>query len=157
MNSPSAAQVFLPYIRISYPIVLLVVFFVVFIVHSAHIAKDAGEHSGAVQYGPNGKPLPKRTRVMMMVSKDFAAELAKNRSRTLFLWLTLFLLTSYVAEAAIHMLHVMLAQSQQWWCGQAVVVSLQETFFVEGENQNKEKSNDNRYSLSAPFLRIRWY
>lgn len=131
MNSPSAAQVFLPYIRISYPIVLLVVFFVIFIVHSARIAKDAGGQGSAVQYGPNGKPLPKRTRVMMMVSGDFAAELAKNRSRTLFLWLTLFLLTTYIAEAAIHMLHIMLARSQQWWCGQAVVVSLQDVFAVE--------------------------
>ncbi|KAJ9379015.1 hypothetical protein DTO063F5_7331 [Paecilomyces variotii] len=130
MNSPSAAQVFLPYIRISYPIVLLVVFFVVFIVHSAHIAKDAGGHSGAAQYGPNGKPLPKRTRVMMMVSKDFAAELAKNRSRTVFLWLTLFLLTTYIAEAAINMLHVMLAQSQQWWCGQTVVIFVVGSFFA---------------------------
>lgn len=125
MDSPAAAQVFLQYLRVSYPIVLLVVFFAVFIAHSAHIAKDAGSSNDAVQYGPGGKPLPKRTRAMMMVSRKLPVELAKNKSKALFLSLTLCLLVTYIAEAAVHMLHAMIAKSQQWWPGQAVVVSFE--------------------------------
>lgn len=125
MNSPDAAQVFLNYVCISDPIVLLIVFFVVFIAQSAYIAKDAGNSANnAGQYGPGGKPLPKRTRAMMMLSRELPVELARKNSKALFLGLTLGVLVAYLAEAAVHMVHALTAKEQQWWPGQAVVVSL---------------------------------
>lgn len=124
MDSSAAAQVFLQYLRISYPVAVLLVFFAVFIAHSAQVAKDANSSNSAVQYGPGGKPLPARTRAAMMVSRELPTELKKTKPKALFLGLTLGLLATYLAEAAIHMVHVMVAKSLQWWPGQAVVVGL---------------------------------
>ena len=115
----------LQYFRISYPIVVLVVFFFVFILHSSNVAKqnEAGNIGDAAHIGPGGKRLPKRTRVMMMVARELPVELARKKSKAVFLWLTILLLFTYVGDAVLDMTHVMVAKSQQWWCGQAVVVS----------------------------------
>ena len=123
MESIGATQVLLQYLRISYPILLLVVFSVVFVTHSAAVARDADEFSDTESGGPGGKPLPKRIRLIKMVSLELPAELQKKRSRTEFMWMTICILLLYLAEAALNMVHAMIARSERWWCGQAVVVS----------------------------------
>lgn len=124
MDSAIAAHELLQYLRFAYPPVLLVILFVDFLVHSSQVAKNASWNT-EVQYGPGGKPLPSRTRRMMMaVARDLPTELARNRSKGWFVWLCLFVLATYIAEAAIHMAHAIISMSEQWWCGQAVVVRL---------------------------------
>lgn len=123
MDSAIAAHELLQYLRFGYPPVLLVVLLAVFLVHSSQVANNASRNT-EVQYGPGGKPLPNRTRMMMAVARDLPAELAWNSSKGLFVWLGLFVLATYIAEAAIHMTHAMISKSEQWWCGQAVVVGL---------------------------------
>lgn len=123
MDSAIAAHELLQYLRFGYPPVLLVILFVVFLIHSSEVAKNASGNTD-VQYGPGGKPLPRRTRVMMAIARDLPAELARNRYKGWFVWLCLFVLATYIAEAAIHMTHTMISRSEQWWCGQAVVVRL---------------------------------
>lgn len=127
MDSVIGAHEFLQYLRFGYPPVLLVILFVVFLVHSSQVAKNAAKDANQnteVQYGPGGKPLPRRTRMMMAVARDLPAELALNRYKGWFFWLSVFVLATYVAEAAIHMTHAIISKSEQWWCGQAVVVRL---------------------------------
>lgn len=123
MDSAIAAHELLQYLRFGYPPVLIAILFVVFLVHSSQVAKDAGRNT-KVQYGPGGKPLPRRTRIVMAVARDLPAELARNKSKGWFVWLNLFVLATYIAEAAIHMSHTIISKSEQWWCGQAVVVRL---------------------------------
>lgn len=121
MDSAIVAQELLQYLRFGYPPILLGFIFIVFLVHSSQVARNA-DRNIKVQYGPNGKPLPRRTRMMMAVARDLPAELARNRSKGWFVWLDLFVLATYIAEAAIHMTHAIVSKSEQWWCGQAVVV-----------------------------------
>lgn len=123
MDSAIAAHELLQYLRFGYPPVVLVVIFVVFLVHSSKTAKNASRNT-KVQYGPGGKPLPSRTRMMMAVARNLPAELERNRCKGWFIWLSLFVLATYTAEAAIHMTHAIISKSEQWWCGQAVVVGL---------------------------------
>jgi hypothetical protein len=44
-------------------------------------------------------------------------------AKLLFKWLSVGVLVTLVADAAINVAHVMVARSEHWWCGQAVVVS----------------------------------
>ncbi|KAJ5404962.1 hypothetical protein N7465_006246 [Penicillium sp. CMV-2018d] len=129
MDSAIAAHELLQYLRFGYPPILLIVLFVVFLVYSSKVARNASRNT-EVQYGPGGKPLPRRTRMMITVARDLRAELARNRSKGWFVWLSIFVLATYVAEAAIHMTHVMISKSEKWWCGQAVVVFVVGSFFT---------------------------
>ncbi|OQE44208.1 hypothetical protein PENCOP_c002G02931 [Penicillium coprophilum] len=130
MDSAIAAHGLLQYLRFGYPPALLVILFVVFLVHSSQVAKRNAGRSTKMQYGPGGKPLPRRTRIMMAVARDLPTEIALNRSKSWFVWLSLFMLGTYIAEAAIHMTHAMISKSEQWWCGQAVVVFVVGSFFT---------------------------
>ncbi|KAI3086613.1 hypothetical protein CBS147339_457 [Penicillium roqueforti] len=129
MDSAIVAQELLQYLRFGYPPILLGFIFIVFLVHSSQVARNA-DRNIKVQYGPNGKPLPRRTRMMMAVARDLPAELARNRSKGWFVWLDLFVLATYIAEAAIHMTHAIVSKSEQWWCGQAVVFFVVGAFFT---------------------------
>lgn len=46
-----------------------------------------------------------------------------------FKWLAVGVLFSFIAEAAIHVAHIVLHRKDHWWCGQAVVVSTSFFFF----------------------------
>ncbi|KAJ5469038.1 hypothetical protein N7475_006790 [Penicillium sp. IBT 31633x] len=125
----SIAHEALRYLRFGYPPILLTILFVVFLIHSSRVAKNAGRNS-EVEYGPSGKPLPKRTRIMMAAARDLPAELARNKSKRWFVWLSLLVLATYIADAAIHMTHAMVSSSEHWWCGQATVVFVVGSFFA---------------------------
>ncbi|KAJ5497452.1 hypothetical protein N7463_009439 [Penicillium fimorum] len=130
MDSAVAAHELLQYLRFGYPPILLVILLVFFLIHSSQVAKNNAGQNTKVQYGPGGKPLPRRSRIMMAVARDLPTELALNRSKTWFVWLSLCVLATYIAEAAIHMTHALISKSQQWWCGQAVVVCVVGSFFA---------------------------
>ncbi|KAG0153661.1 hypothetical protein PDIDSM_719402 [Penicillium digitatum] len=133
MDSAITAHEFLQSFRFGYPPLLLVVLVVVFLVHSSQVAntsaKDASRNP-EVQHGPGGKPLPRRTRIFMAGARDLPTELARNRSKGWFGWLSLVVLATYIAEAAIHMTHAMISNAEQWWCGQAVVFCVVGSFFT---------------------------
>ncbi|CAI7591405.1 unnamed protein product [Penicillium viridicatum] len=129
MDSAIAAHELLQYLRFGYPPILLIVIFVVFLVHSSQVARNASRNTG-VQYGPGGKPLPSRTRMTIAVARDLRVDLARNRSKAWFVWLSIFVLATYIAEAGIYMAHAMISKSEQWWCGQAVVVFVVGSFFT---------------------------
>ncbi|KAJ5873636.1 Vacuolar ABC heavy metal transporter (H.t1.c1) [Penicillium subrubescens] len=44
--------------------------------------------------------------------------------KRLFNWLSAVLLVTYFEDAAVSVAHVVIAQSEQWWCGQSVVVRM---------------------------------
>lgn len=123
MDSSIGAHELVRYLHFGYPPTLLVVVLVFFLIHSSRVAQDADKQT-EVQYGPGGKPLPKRTRMMVAAARDLPAELARDKSKRWFVWLSLCVLTTYIADAAINLAHVMVSNAQQWWCGQAAVVRI---------------------------------
>lgn len=119
----------LDYLRISYPIVLLVVFAAAFVANSILTARTASRNPPAArasQTGPGGRPLPQRSRSTVAVVK--APQKFSRNANAGFVWLSCGILVTLVAEAAINVAHVMVARSQQWWCGQAVVVCTEHSF-----------------------------
>ena len=115
---PNSRQ--LAVLRISYPIVILVAFFVAFIAHSILIARSTTKN-GTTPLGPGGKPLPKRLRSTMNNLRN-AQRNVSRRMKLAFAWLAVGVLLTYVADGVIHIMHVLVAKSEKWWCGQAVVV-----------------------------------
>jgi hypothetical protein len=119
MDSGHTTQDVVVFLRISYPIILLITFIVAFITNSIITAKKATQNDRKEQMGPGGRPLPKRARSTMAVAKS--RKLSRGTS-VLFRWLAVGVLATLVADAAINMTHVLFARSQHWWCGQSVVV-----------------------------------
>ena len=125
MQSHDAALKLLAYLRISCPIVLLVVFVVAFIANSVSTARHAAINGSAVKTGPGGRPLPKRSRSSKHVAKS--AQRFSENTRSFFKWLSLGILLTLVADAVITISHVMVARSEHWWRGQSLVVSGNDT------------------------------
>lgn len=111
----------LKYIRITSPIVLLVIFLVTFLAQSVISARGSKNVQNGVRTGPGGRPLPQRTRSTAFVSQqpiDFTENV-----KSVFKWLSVVVLVSFVVDAAFNMVHVLLYRHENWWCGQSVVVS----------------------------------
>lgn len=120
MGSQHATRELLEYLRTGYPILLLLVFVSSFVANSILTAKNANQNSNAVHTGPGGRPLPKRSRSTVAVVK--APRKFSRTTELAFKWLSLTILVTFVADAAINIAHVMMSRGQQWWCGQSVVV-----------------------------------
>ncbi|KAI9371655.1 hypothetical protein BJX61DRAFT_16878 [Aspergillus egyptiacus] len=127
MGHHHVMQAFLDHLRISYPILLLVVFASSFVASSIVAARNVNRNTPALQTGPGGRPLPKRSRSTVAVVK--APQKFSQNATLCFKWLSLGILVTFVAEAAIVVAHVMIARSEQWWCGQAVVIYVVGSFF----------------------------
>lgn len=115
------AHVLLEYVRIGAPIFLLVVFIIAFIANSVVSAKRLNKNGNASGTGPGGRPLPKRSRSTMAVPKE--PQVFSPATKLLFKWLSVGVLVTYVADAAINMAHTLFYRSEHWWCGQSLVVS----------------------------------
>ncbi|KAJ9260125.1 hypothetical protein DTO207G8_822 [Paecilomyces variotii] len=126
--SHDTARELLEYFHIGTPIILLVVFITSFIVSSVRSAKRLSTNGSAVTTGPGGRPLPKRTRSTMVVTKE--PRPFSPWTQLLFKWLSVAVLVTFVADAAIVMTHVILCRSEHWWCGQSYVIYIIGSFFV---------------------------
>jgi ATP-binding cassette, subfamily B, vacuolar membrane transporter HMT1/ACLQ len=112
----------LEYTRIASPIVLIVVFAVAFVATSIYSARHLTPPSkDAKGTGPGGRPLPKRTRSNMTVARK--RQQISPRIASTFKWLSVGVLITFIADAAINLLHTLCNRSEQWWRGQATVVS----------------------------------
>lgn len=120
MNSQYATRDVLVYLRTSYPIILLVTFVIAFIFDSVFTARRASQNGRQSQTGPGGRPLPKRARSALAVTKQ--TQTFSEGTKIFFRWLAVGILVTLVADAAINMTHVISARSYHWWCGQSVVV-----------------------------------
>lgn len=127
MGSHYATRELLEYLRIGYPILLLLVFVSSFIANSILTARNVSKNSSAAHMGPGGRPLPKRSRSSATFVKP-VHPFSRN-AKLLFKWLSVVILATLVADAAINVTHVMLARSEQWWCGQSVVIYIVGSFF----------------------------
>lgn len=115
---PHAALELLEYLRTCYPIFLLFLFAVAFVVNTMVTASRAS-NSQSVRMGPGGRPLPKRCRSTAPARK--AKEFSPTVKR-FFNWFSVGVLLTYLMDATIYILHVMMARSEHWWRGQSAVV-----------------------------------
>ncbi|KAF3387287.1 Heavy metal tolerance protein [Penicillium rolfsii] len=122
---PHAARELLEYLRTCYPIFLLFLFAVAFVVNTMVTARKAS-NSESVRMGPGGRPLPKRCRSAAPVQKP--KEFSPTVKR-FFNWFSVAVLVTYLADAIIYILHVLLARSENWWRGQSSVIYIVGSFF----------------------------
>jgi hypothetical protein len=117
---PHAACELLEYLRTCYPIFLLCLFAVAFIVNTMVTASRASNNE-TVRMGPGGRPLPKRCRSAAPArkTKEFSPTVKR-----FFNWFSVAVLVTYLIDATIYILHVMLARSEHWWRGQSAVVRI---------------------------------
>lgn len=116
------AQRLITTIQFAYPILLLVFFLFTFSLRSILLAKNDGPDDATTeqQLGPGGKPLPKK-KTVQDTTNDFL-DFSRPR-KLLFQWLALGAALTFVGNAITVIVHALYARSEDWWCGQAAVVS----------------------------------
>ena len=118
--SNETAHSLLIYTHFASPIILLVVFLAAFTTHSILSApRTTVTQDAASQTGPGGKPLPKKTR---SCKSNVGLDFSPGRKR-LFIGLSVGSVLTFVASAAVIIVHALWDREERWWCGQAAVVS----------------------------------
>ncbi|KAI9934539.1 hypothetical protein MW887_000153 [Aspergillus wentii] len=101
-TQPTTSQLFLTFLRISYPIFLLIVFFLSFISHSILAAKSTPGNVSNTKLGPGGKPLPNRLRSTMNEIRE-AQKNVSPKMKMVFAGLDLcFLATTISMYTGVH-------------------------------------------------------
>jgi hypothetical protein len=116
------AQRLLSIIHFAYPIVLLVYFLTTFTIRSILSApsQDSDDKTSEPQLGPGGKPLPKKK--APAEDKNTFLDFSRPR-KLLFEWLALAATLTLAGNAVTVVVHALYARKEEWWCGQATVVS----------------------------------
>jgi hypothetical protein len=115
MDSHAAIEL-VAYLRISYPIFLLILFVVAFIANTVVTAKKARKNDSQ-RFGPGGRLLPQRSRSAPTKPQEFSPNVKR-----LFTCLSVAVPLTFIADATIYIIHVMAARSDNWWRGQSSVV-----------------------------------
>jgi ATP-binding cassette, subfamily B, vacuolar membrane transporter HMT1/ACLQ len=106
-----------------YAIILLVIFLTAFTAHSiATASKGDTTAAPSTQLGPGGKPLPRGKKPKEKSGIATQTDFSKN-TKLLFNWLSVAVLVTFIANATLVILHSLVKRKENWWCGQAVVVS----------------------------------
>ena len=121
-NSVAAKQALI-YLHYSYPVALLITFLVVFLTHSIRTAapEEDGSRNGSIQTGPGGKPLPGNKKLARKSERN--PEFGPG-SRLTFCWLSVGVVLTFLANAALICVHALAYREQKWWCGKSVAVSI---------------------------------
>ncbi|OAX85283.1 hypothetical protein ACJ72_00345 [Emergomyces africanus] len=118
----------LDYTRSISPVVIIVAFLISFILHSVISARTTPTQPPAVRTGPGGRPLPRRMRSTAVFAPP-ASDFSPN-AKLAFKWLSVGILLTFIADAAITMTHVILYREMHWWCGQSRVIYIVSSFFA---------------------------
>ena len=117
-----AAQDLLAYLHFAYPVILLVYFLTAFMGHSVWTAREESTSTAAAQKGPGGKLLP-RDKKAKPSKKDPTVEFSPA-IKSLFNWVSIGVVFTFLADAVVISVHVLLKRESNWWCGKDVAVSL---------------------------------
>lgn len=119
--SPIWAGQILHYTQILYPVFLLVLFAVGFVIHGVITAgNDPALPPPPNVTGPGGKPLPMRRPSKAKVPQK---ENVGTIKRLLFIWLVSGVIATFVGNAANIVVHALVKRDEGWWCGEATAVS----------------------------------
>ena len=121
--APPAVNHLLIYTRFSSPIILLAVFLVAFTAHSIVTASDDNLTEPETQAtGPGGKPLPPKLSAAARARRAERTEDLSPARKLLVVWLSVGIIVTLVGNAALAILHTLLARHENWWCGESVAV-----------------------------------
>ncbi|KAK2806852.1 hypothetical protein FQN51_005652 [Onygenales sp. PD_10] len=126
--SHNEIRALLSYTRTLSPLILVVVFVISFVAHSVVSAKKLNAATPQIKTGPGGRPLPKRMRSTAVITPTIT-DFSPN-TKLAFKWMSVGVLLTFVADAAVNMWHVIVERQQHWWCGQAVVIYIVASFFA---------------------------
>jgi len=121
----NTAHNILTYTYFAYPGLLLLFFIGVFTYDSVVSSSEdqkTDDSAPAVQLGPGGKPLPPRTIKKKKQDKQDVLDFSRPR-KLLFIWLSLVVLMTLLGNGALIIAHSVYARDEEWWPGQAYVVS----------------------------------
>ncbi|KAI2083838.1 ATP-binding cassette-type vacuolar membrane transporter Hmt1 [Ophidiomyces ophidiicola] len=121
-------RVVLQYMQTVSPIIIVLVFSIAFVANSIISARKV-KCNAAVTTGPGGRPLPTRMRSTAVIVTDTVEDFSPN-VKLVFKWLSVSILLTFVADAALNMSHVMLHRLEHWWAGQSVVIYIVGSFFA---------------------------
>ena len=113
-------QKILTRLNYAYPIILIF-FFLGFIAIRSIVSASTTDRKSITQYGPGGKPLPPR-HTSYTSSKNSRFIFTRNQI-LLFEWLVAAICFTFLCDAANVIIHTLYDRHEQWWCGQATVVS----------------------------------
>ena len=116
------APVILSRLHFAYPVVLLVFFLVTFMSYSILAADQKRTTTEAPVTGPGGKPLPRNKRRSASISKGPKPDFSPAK-KSFFKWTSVALILTFLANAVLVILHVLVARADGWWCGKHVAVS----------------------------------
>lgn len=119
------AHTILTYTYFIYPALLLLIFIGVFTydsIVSSSKEQKVEDSAPSIQRGPGGKPLPARTIKKQKKDKQDVLDFSRPR-KLLFIWLSLFVLLTLLGNGALVIAHSIYARDEEWWPGQAYVVS----------------------------------
>jgi len=106
-----------------YPCVIFALFIVAFVVHGiANAPSDGDQVRIDPMRGPGGRPLPRRRRSANQVKEAVAVKDFSPRSKLVFRVLQLGVLLTFVFNAVIVILQVLLYRREEWWPGESEVV-----------------------------------
>ncbi|KAF1952893.1 hypothetical protein CC80DRAFT_168449 [Byssothecium circinans] len=116
-------------LQYSYPAFLLVFFIAAFTVRSI-VASNSNSHiETPTTTGPGGKPLPATDPTRNFVKRQ-AHDDVTHSQKLVFAWLSVLVACTFVGNAALTIAHAVIARSEHWWSGRAVVIYLVGAFFV---------------------------
>ncbi|EGC45999.1 heavy metal tolerance protein [Histoplasma capsulatum var. duboisii H88] len=121
-------RMLLHYTRSISPVIIVVVFLIAFVSRSVISARRIPAHPPAIRTGPGGRPLPTRMRSTAVFAPP-VSDFSPNAKLT-FRWLSVGVLLTFVADAAITMTHVIMYRQMHWWCGQSRVIYIVSSFFA---------------------------
>ena len=120
----STIQIVLTYAHVLSPIILLVVFLFAFVWHSIAISTTV-ESLEPLQLGPGGKPLPRGLSSSAKAKKATEMVDYSPGRKYLFTWFSALILLSFIGNAILVIVETLKKRSENWWCGEAFVVSEQ--------------------------------
>lgn len=120
------AQAILDVLHYVYSPLLLFFFLAAFLTRSAlaaRVVEPTVSDETPQDYGPGGKPLPRKK--APPPDKALVASLDFSRPRKLlFDWLSLAVAATFLASAALVIIHALAARQEGWWCGKPTVVRI---------------------------------
>ncbi|PVI05318.1 hypothetical protein DM02DRAFT_624328 [Periconia macrospinosa] len=129
LNTASRLRPIVAFIQYAYPVFLLVFFLVAFTVRSIVSSSSNRNVEKPTTTGPGGKPLPATDPTRNFVKRQ-AHDDVTHTQKLVFAWLSVFAALTFVANAALIIVHAVLARREHWWSGRAVVIYLVGSFFV---------------------------
>jgi ATP-binding cassette, subfamily B, vacuolar membrane transporter HMT1/ACLQ len=141
----------LAYTKISSPAILLVVFLAAFITHGIITAPPGDDVEVHARLGPGGRPLPKRRQSSQQVKEAAKVRDFSQNVKLLFNWLGLFALLTFAVDAILIVLQSIIYRHDQWWPGQAAVVSNHNLAVLEVADHTSRFMLRHRSSCGASF------